>query len=276
MQAAANIGGLWVTYDVTFVKPVLGFPAGAVPGKVFSLSGIVGGLFNNPVDLGPTQGNFAMTLVNGPSATMVINSAPVGSVWTITLWVNTGAFSIIGIPLTALFNCTSVVSPLGGQVMLLVQGSHMVATWIISVTGKNPSVALSNLTYQNSPGIQGYLYVNQINSNIGLLPGVPFTPSPSIVDLKQEDGADEKGGPIECRVTYSSTSLPTILKASRGYEIPKYILDMQSSAAMVSSQAREIDSRKPPDTSLPIGRPLLLRDSARSGSPARSSASRVG
>jgi len=71
MQATANIGGLWVSYDITLMKPVIGTGQGSIPTQSFTLGATSQGIFANVVDNGPELGEIPCLLTN-PSTSLSI------------------------------------------------------------------------------------------------------------------------------------------------------------------------------------------------------------
>jgi hypothetical protein len=263
MQAVSDIGGLWVTYDVTFVKPQLGFPDGSIHSKVFSLTDIKAGLFTTPTDLGPMQGSFAMTLVNGGTAAMVLNGADVGTVWSITLWVNTGnPLGISGSPTTSFSDCKTLIAPQTvGQVYLIAVSGILISNWLIQTTGPNPTVTLGGLNYL---GGGGKLYITQVNSNVALLPQVPFTPAPE----EDKECVEELKIRLDPYVSYSVTDRPMILKRTPKYEISKFIRDVSRADA-----ARIELLSAPPDPRSKVDPLISSKSGSKAVEPSRSSSS---
>jgi len=79
MQASANIGGLWVSYDISLMKPVIGTGQGSIPTQSYLTGATSSGLFANVVDNGPELGAIPCTLTNpstGLSVLELVNPVP--------------------------------------------------------------------------------------------------------------------------------------------------------------------------------------------------------
>jgi hypothetical protein len=96
MQAVSTIGALWVSYQITFSKPILGISGGFVPTQLFDLHGMSGGMMADPRSRGPPEGFFPLDFFNGGTSNILLPDARVGEVYGLNLVLYSGGGLVTG------------------------------------------------------------------------------------------------------------------------------------------------------------------------------------
>jgi len=87
MQAVADIGGLWVSYDVSLFKPTLQFNGGEIPTQTWSLPGWSGSLLSTTFPPSPLEPSLSALLipVNNVSGFVEFENPVVGNKYRVTV-----------------------------------------------------------------------------------------------------------------------------------------------------------------------------------------------
>lgn len=210
MQAVADIGALWVSYDVTLIKPVLAVQGATIPSQLFSLNGMSGGAFNSVVDLGPSQSTMPVVLepISPVNSAIVFTTNSVGSVYDIQLSGTVGT----GLPtpklIASYINCVDLIpdnpvsKPVGTGLTFYsipsnptTPGSwfaHMQVrlTNATSLTTYPTILIQQNIQYAN--GSLGQLFITQINSNPPSSPQLQLSLPPGFLAYKDTYRAPKK------------------------------------------------------------------------------------
>lgn len=176
MQASANIGGLWVSYDVTFCKPVLGVGSGHIPTQVASLA--VDGKtqtdwFSNVQDLGPPQGYInAKVFVQSPGLSVLeFDEQLPSTVYSIVINME-GKFQNVGT--IKFINLVPLIA--GAGYWSSYDGSRSIQQTYVQVPpGGGPYQVLFSSHGTAGTALTGTLVITQINSytpTVGLIPSM--------------------------------------------------------------------------------------------------------
>jgi len=168
MQAAANIGGLWVTYDVTLVKPVISPLDGASrldKWKLFGVTSVTGLAGNITTPANPLLGGF----FTNNTATSVVYNFPTSlksGTYQVTVALNSESVALTYNPITINVNSNCILqTSLINQTVGLVSSSGLspscVAVALIRLTNTNASITISS-TYPVASSIGDFIVKQQV------------------------------------------------------------------------------------------------------------------
>lgn len=174
MQASANIGGLWVSYDITFCKPVLGSVNYSIPSVHYRFSGNSGqGLFGSPVLVAPIQfsGLVSFTSILNTS-TITFNAAADVSIYQITYFQSGGNNNLQTIPTYSVVNATLMTVFDSTNSLTLVSngvpppsGAYCLFSLVVSLSVGVSVVTISGFTTPLG-GSTGDIIITQLNSGL--------------------------------------------------------------------------------------------------------------
>jgi len=272
MQAIADIGALWVSYDVTLIKPVLATQGGTIPSQLWSLPGQSGGSFAGAVDLGPSQVEVPVVLesVNLLNSAIVFNTNDVGGVYDIQVSGTVLTAQPIPKLIATYSNCVdlipdgSIAKPVGvGLTFYTIPSTATTfGSWFahmqVRLNGTSlvsfPTILLTqNIAYPN--GSTGQVFITQINSNAPLTPLLQVVTPPGYLVYKDSYRAPKK------RIEHPQSIIPDY----------KQMVDVKTEVLTDEEVYLDREVRRSPHKSLPE---VAISSSSSSSSSSSASGSR--
>lgn len=190
MQASADIGGLWVSYDVTLSKPTLEGLTAFIPSQMWRLNGMSGGMFvttsNSPQPGSPSTYVDPVSTSSTNSYVEILNPV-IGDIYEVTVYATGPTTASTSFSLVSYATSGCHVS---GEIpfyqfpnSLVVAGTPISSAWwsvrfkIDSTVGSTfPFVGLGIIQSNSYPGgWTGYLLVTKLN------PALPVDVFPTVV-----------------------------------------------------------------------------------------------
>jgi len=179
MQAVADIGALWISYDVTLLKPVLATSGGTIPTQQYGLGSVGTGLFASVTDEGPPQATVPIVLepLSVTQSAIVFNTSDLGSVFDILISGQSPASTSIPKIDATYLNCVDTIATTlmhqGGVTAYTAPSTTGPQGWLfhlqVQLTGGTLASFPTVLLTQNAafPGATfGQFYITQVNSNL--------------------------------------------------------------------------------------------------------------